>query len=150
MDILRGFGNRSWFWVDFWGQVIFRELWENLRGILRQFCKERKRIFKKIHLRCTGLANSAFLKKGERNLNKSTKSWANIGQPFCPAVWARIRPKKTRCDTISSQAKAKPGAFAGRKIWSMLQYAVKTWKLIFSKIASGLFNSRKSIMKMRW
>ena len=43
----------------------------------------------------TGLANSAFLRKGERNLKSAVRSWAYIGQPFCWGVRDRIRPMKT-------------------------------------------------------
>ena len=45
----------------------------------------------------TGFANSAFLRKGERNLKSAVRSWAYIGQPFfCRGVRDRIRLMKTR------------------------------------------------------
>ena len=44
----------------------------------------------------TGLASSAFLRKGDRNLKRAVRSWAYIGQPFCWGVRDRIRPMNTR------------------------------------------------------
>ena len=40
----------------------------------------------------TGLASSAFLRKGLRNLKRAFRSWAYMGQPFCWGVRDRIRP----------------------------------------------------------
>lgn len=52
----------------------------------------------------TGLASSAFLRNGDRNLKSAVRSWAYMGQPFCCGVSERMRPMNTRWDTISSQA----------------------------------------------
>ena len=44
----------------------------------------------------TGLASSAFLRNGDRNLKSAVRSWAYIGQPFCCGVSERMRPINTR------------------------------------------------------
>ena len=57
------------------------------------------------------MASSAFLRNGDRNLKSAVRSCAYMGHPFCCGVSERMRPMKTRCDTISSHAYANPGLY---------------------------------------
>ena len=53
---------------------------------------------------CVGLVRSAFLRKGDRNLKRSMRSWAYIPHAFCCGVRASILPMNTRWEINSSQA----------------------------------------------
>ncbi len=75
----------------------------------------------------TGMLSSAFRRNGAKNFNKLINSWAYIRHPFCWGVMDSIRPMKTLCETISSQAYTKPGVFAGLRMCSAWQKAIKTF-----------------------
>ena len=96
------------------------------------------------------LASSAFLKKGAKNLNKSSSNCWNSTHPFCCGVLSSNFDMNIRWEISSSQAYANPGARDGFRAWSTVLYVCKTWKLIASSTDSGWLSSNSNIMKILW